>query len=70
MSSNKVAASVFKDEDECSSGDRQFINDSKEVMRKIYDATYAVSDLVRAQWSDLTVYGLRQRSGLSLDKEV
>ena len=32
-------------------GEKKFITDSKEVMRKIHDASYTTSDLIRAQKS-------------------
>ena len=40
-------------------------------MRKIYDATYTLSDLCRAQRSDLIVYGLRLKlQGEELDRTI
>ena len=40
-------------------------------MRKIYDATYTLSDLCRAQRSDLIVYGMRLKAeGKELDKTI
>ena len=40
-------------------------------MRKIYDATYTLNDLCRAQRSDLIVYGLRLKvEGKELDKTI
>ena len=40
-------------------------------MRKIYDAFYTTSDLVRAQKGNLILYGLKRKAeGLPLNKEV
>ena len=68
---SKVIASVFKSDEECSLEEKKLITDSKQVLRKLYDARNTTSDLARAQRSDLIVYGLRQKAeGLPLNKEV
>ena len=67
----KFIPSVFKIEEECSSEEKKFIFELKQVTKKIYDTIYTIKDLVRAQRSHLNIYRLRQKEeGLPLNKEI
>ena len=59
-SPSRVIASIMKEHP--SKEEEKFIEDSKEAMRKKYDATYTQNDLCRAQRSDPIVYGLRLKA--------
>ena len=51
--------------------EKKFIEDSKKVMRTIYDATYTINDLCRAQRRNLIAYGLRLKTqSQELDKAI
>ena len=68
-SPSRVIASIMKWNP--SEEEEKLIEDSKEAMRKIYDATCTLSDLRRAKRSDLIVYVLRLKAeGKESDKAI
>ena len=66
-----LKSNSFHHEKSPSEEEEKFIEDSKEAMTKIYDETYTLSALCRAQRSDLIVYGLKLKAeGKELEKTI